>query len=113
MAPRTWFSRDPAGSNEPVRRRGVLAAAVATADLDAVLAAEAVLVVLSEHDGRGMYVELGAALARAAAGELEHVAVVGPVRHQSVFLHHPTVTRWVSAEAWLASLDRARGCLGG
>ncbi|GHJ57929.1 hypothetical protein NOK12_04480 [Nocardioides sp. OK12] len=90
MAPRTWFSRDPAGSNEPGRRVGVVAVAVATADLDAVLAADAVLAVLSEH-----------------------VAVVGPVRHQSVFLHHSSATRWVSAEAWLASLDRARGCLGG
>ena len=48
--------------------RPAAAAVVAAADLDAVLAAEAVLVVVSEHDGRGMYVELGAALARAGAG---------------------------------------------
>ena len=34
-------------------------AAVAQADLDAVLAADAVLIVTSEHDGRGMFVELG------------------------------------------------------
>ncbi|ANH38876.1 hypothetical protein I601_2458 [Nocardioides dokdonensis FR1436] len=86
------------------------AASVASADLDAVLAAEAVLVVASEHEGRGMYVELGAALARASAGELEQVAVIGSIHHQSVFFYHPAVTRWVSVEEWLASLDRARGC---
>lgn len=85
-------------------------ATLATADLDAVLAAEAVLVVVSEHDGRGMYVELGAALARASAGELAHVAVLGAIHHQSVFLHHPAITRWVSVEEWLDGLDPARGC---
>lgn len=107
-----WTRVDEAALTD-YEARPAAAATVATADLDAVLAADAVLVVLSEHEGRGMYVELGAALARAATGELEHVAVIGPVRHQSVFLHHPTVTRWVSADAWLASLDRARGCRGG
>ena len=79
-------------------------AAVASADLAAVLAADAVLVVASEHEGRGVYVELGAALARASAGALQHVAVLGPVHHQSVFFHHPAVTRWVTVEAWLDSL---------
>lgn len=79
-------------------------AAVASADLAAVLAAEAVLVVAPEHEGRGVYVELGAALARASAGALQHVAVLGPIQHQSVFFHHPAVTRWVTVEAWLDSL---------
>ena len=60
---------------------------------------------MSEHDGRGMYVELGAALARASAGELAHVAVLGTIHHQSVFFHHPAITRWVSVEEWLDALD--------
>lgn len=37
-------------------------------ELNAVMAADAVLVIASEHDGRGMFVELGAALARAQRG---------------------------------------------
>ncbi len=79
-------------------------AAVASADLAAVLTADAVLVVAPEHEGRGVYVELGAALACASAGALQHVAVLGPIQHQSVFFHHPAVTRWVGVEAWLDSL---------
>ena len=63
-----------------------------------------VLVVAPEHEGRGVYVELGAALACASAGALQHVAVLGPIQHQSVFFHHPAVTRWVGVEAWLDSL---------
>ncbi len=50
---------------------------LAEEELSAFLAADAVLVIASEHDGRGMFVELGAALARAQQGELAHVVVVG------------------------------------
>lgn len=84
------------------------AAAVAQADLDAVLAADAVLVVTSEHDGRGMFVELGAALARARIGDLEHVIVVGPIRHQSVFYFHPSIRRVDHVDEWLSGLFRRR-----
>ncbi|MFZ5846883.1 hypothetical protein [Nocardioides pakistanensis] len=59
-----------------------LSAKIATDDLDAVLDADAVLVVASEHEGRGMFVELGAALSRASRGDLEHVVVVGPIQGQ-------------------------------
>lgn len=51
-----------------------VSAGLAADDLNAVLAADAVLVVASEHDGRGMFVELGAALARACRGDLDHVS---------------------------------------
>lgn len=44
-----------------------VSAKLAAEDLDAVLTADAVLIVASEHDGRGMFVELGAALARLVA----------------------------------------------
>ena len=72
--------------------------------LDAVLAADAVLVVASQHDGRGMFVELGAALARATGGDLEHVVLVGEIRHESVFYLHPLVQRVPTIEHWLAEL---------
>ena len=62
-------------------------------ELNAVMAADAVLVIASEHDGRGMFVELGAALARAQWGELAHVVIVGEIRHESVFYFHPLVQR--------------------
>jgi len=81
-----------------------VSAKLATEDLEAVLTAEAVLVVASEHDGRGMFVELGAALGRAQRGDLAHVVVIGPVRHESVFYHHPAVQQVASVDEWLASL---------
>ena len=68
------------------------------------LGADAVLVMMSAHEGLGMYVELGAALSRASRGELEHVVVVGPVHRESVFLHHPAVQRAATVEEWLTSL---------
>jgi hypothetical protein len=69
-----------------------------------VLTADAVLVVASEHDGRGMFVELGAALARARNGDLKHVVVVGPIRHESVFYYHPAVLRVPAVDEWLAAI---------
>ena len=81
-----------------------VSARLATEDIDAVLAADAVLVVASEQDGRGMFVELGAALARAERGDLEHVVVIGQIRHESVFYYHPSVQRWGTVNEWLSSL---------
>jgi hypothetical protein len=81
-----------------------VSAELAAAGLDAVLTADAVLVVASEHDGRGMFVELGAALARARNGDLKHVVVVGPIRHESVFYYHPAVLRVPAVDEWLAAI---------
>lgn len=81
-----------------------LSAEIAMADLDGVMNADAVLVVASEHEGRGMFVELGAALARARDGVLKHVVVVGHIQHDSVFYYHPAVQRASTVEEWLNSL---------
>ncbi len=80
-------------------------AAMAQEEVDAVLAAEAVVVVASRHDGRGMFVELGAALALASRGELDHVVLVGQIHHESVFYFHPLVQRVPAVEDWLAGLS--------
>jgi hypothetical protein len=81
-----------------------LSARIAAGDLDAVLNSDAVLVVASEHQGRGMFVELGAALSRARRGDLQHVVVIGPIRHESVFYYHPVVQRISTVEEWLISV---------
>ncbi|WP_426244608.1 hypothetical protein [Nocardioides sp. LHG3406-4] len=81
-----------------------VSAQLAVDDLDAVLTADAVLVVASRHEGRGMFVELGAALARARRGDLAHLVVVGPIRHETVFYYHPSVTRVPDVGEWLAAL---------
>ncbi|TWP35322.1 hypothetical protein [Leekyejoonella antrihumi] len=80
-------------------------AAMAHEMLAAVLDADAVIVVTSDDDGRGMFVELGAALARAATGALDHVVVVGPIRRESIFYFHPHVRRVATIEDWLTSVD--------
>jgi hypothetical protein len=80
-------------------------AQMAQEELATVLAADAVLVVASEHDGRGMFVELGAALTRASRGELDHVVLLGEIHHESVFYFHPLVQRVPGVEDWLAQFQ--------
>lgn len=76
---------------------------LAGAMLDAVLAADAVLVLATENDGRGMFVELGAALAAARrSGAVKDIAVIGQIRHESIFYFHPAVTRAADVDEWLA-----------
>lgn len=59
----------------------------------------------SEHDGRGMFVELGPALASATrGGRVRHIVVVGPIQHESVFYFHPAVTRVGHVGEWLTAL---------
>ncbi|MDN5765506.1 MAG: hypothetical protein L0H96_06965 [Humibacillus sp.] len=79
-------------------------ARMAKEELDAVIAADAVLVVASQHDGRGMFVELGVALARASRGDLDHVVLIGEIHHESVFYFHPLVQRVPTVEDWFAQL---------
>ncbi|MQW77404.1 hypothetical protein GHK92_16135 [Nocardioides sp. dk4132] len=81
-----------------------LSASLAADDLEAVLTADAVLVVMSDEEGKGMFVELGAALARAHRGELQHVVLLGPIRQESVFYFHPAVQRMTAVDEWLASI---------
>ena len=79
-------------------------ARMAGEELDAVIAADAVLVVASRHDGRGMFVELGVALAQASRGDLDHVVLIGEIHHESVFYFHPLVQRVPTVEDWFAQL---------
>jgi hypothetical protein len=52
-----------------------------------------------------MFVELGAALVRSRAGDLDHVVLIGEIRHESVFYLHPLVQRVATVEEWLAGLS--------
>lgn len=83
----------------------VEAGRLARADLDAVASADAVVLVVGDAPGRGMYVEFGAALLRADRGELEHLVVLSPEHAESVFFFHPVVQRCSSVEEWLTGLD--------
>jgi hypothetical protein len=78
---------------------------IAQTDLSGVMAADAVVVIASSFQpGRGLFVELGAALARAEMGRLGHVVVVGTIVHESVFYFHPRVRRVATIQDWLADV---------
>lgn len=80
-------------------------AEIAHTDLAAVMSADAVIVVASGAEpGRGLFVELGAALARVELGLLHEVVVVGEIVHESVFYFHPRVRRVGAVGEWLADL---------
>lgn len=57
--------------------------------------------------GKGMYVELGAALASAAIGGKRAVYIVGPMNHASIFYYHPTVHHFVDIDACIAHIQEA------
>jgi nucleoside 2-deoxyribosyltransferase len=78
---------------------------IAEADLRGVMLADAVIVIASSPEpGRGLFVELGAALARAEMGLLRHVVAVGTIVHESVFYYHPRVRRVETVQEWLAEI---------
>ena len=80
-------------------------AQIAQADLTGVMDADAVIVIASSpKPGRGLFVELGAALARAEMGLLRHVVAVGTIVHESVFYFHPRVRRVGTVEEWLTEV---------
>lgn len=65
----------------------------AAADIDGVLAAD-IYILMSDNlkCGKGMYVELGAALAISEQIGGLRIYVVGPMNHESIFYHHPNVS---------------------
>ncbi len=69
---------------------------VSREDINGILAADAFLMLTThaEEAGRGMYVELGAALLRAELGLLRHVCIVGELTHETVFYFHPLARRF-------------------
>lgn len=80
-------------------------ATIARDDLGGVMEADAVVVLAPRDEpGRGLFVELGAALARAEIGDLDHVVGVGMIAHESVFYFHPRVTRVNTVDEWLGGL---------
>lgn len=102
-----WTRGPDAGLAGDYSASPALSAQIAQADLEAVLAADAVLVMSSAHEGRGMFVEMGAALARSHRGEFGHVVLVGTPQHESVFHHHPAVRLVSSVEEWLDEVANA------
>ncbi len=74
-------------------------------DIQGVLDCDAYVICTdNEQSGKGMYVELGAALARAQAGISPRIFLVGKMNHMSVFYLHPLVVRVDRVEEIIAAL---------
>lgn len=72
------------------------------------LAADAVVIVASEAGGRGMFVELGAALSRAEHGKVYHLVLIGAAHDDSVFFYHPAEQHVATVRDWLATTNSER-----
>jgi len=77
----------------------------AEADIQGVLDCD-VYILLSDNKsvGKGMYVELGAALALKQSGKDIRVFVVGPMNHLTLFYLHPDVTHFLTIESLLEQI---------
>lgn len=75
-------------------------------DVDGVMKAERYIILTdNSRCGKGMYVELGVALARARSGEPIEIAIVGPMNHESIFYYHPLACHFSNIEEYLDHLD--------
>ena len=76
-------------------------------DIEGVLHAEAYVILTDNQKcGKGMYVELGAALAMASNNQIRDVAIVGPKNYESIFYYHPSLTHFEDINEYLAHLER-------
>lgn len=77
----------------------------ASLDINGVLDADAYVILTNNRAcGKGMYVELGAALAQSVHGRLRHVAIVGRKNHESIFYYHPRLKHFANVTDYLEDL---------
>ena len=60
----------------------------------------------NENSGKGMYVELGAALALNETRGTPHIFLIGKMNHMSVFYFHPKVVQLASIQGVIKHLAR-------
>lgn len=103
-----WTRTDDVGDKLENRTE---AGARAAKDISGVVAAD-VYVLMSDNAnvGKGMYAELGAALALKELTGKPDLYVVGPMNHLSIFYLHPSITHLDNIDGLMAHLkDRAKG----
>ena len=81
----------------------------AAADIQGVLDADVYLLISDNKEaGKGMYVELGAALALAEKHGSPDVYVAGPMNHPSIFYLHPRVRSFPDVAGVVADVQERR-----
>ena len=75
-------------------------------DIDGVVSCDTYIILTDNSKcGKGMYVELGAALAQAEIRPEYQVLLVGPMNHESIFYYHPSIRHFDSDEGLLSFLQ--------
>jgi hypothetical protein len=76
-------------------------------DINGILSADAFILMSDNRErGKGMYVELGAALALAGLRSRQiQVYIVGPMNHESIFYYHPLVAHKETLEEVVSSCE--------
>ena len=91
--------QDKLDNPEETAKRAVL-------DINGVLGADAyVICTNNESPGKGMYVELGTAIAMAESRRGFNIYLLGEMNHMTIFYLHPKVQRVESVEALLKNLE--------
>ncbi len=97
-----WTITDDIGDKDMVWEESGRRAAL---DITGVVNCDAyVLISDNEKQGKGMYVELGAALSLHEKFGKPSIYIVGPLNHSSVFYYHPAVTLLESDKDFLREL---------
>ena len=76
-------------------------------DINGILSADAFILMSDNREcGKGMYVELGAALALAELRSKQiQIYIVGPMNHESIFYYHPLVVHKETLEEVVSSCE--------
>jgi hypothetical protein len=80
---------------------------VAVEDFAGVMNCDVFILLADPAEGRGKYVELGAAMGSAAKTGSPTIFVLGQEVNQSIFYYHPLIKRRTSLETLLAELQQA------
>ena len=105
------WTRNEAGDKMLIGRQAKLdnpeeTAKRAVFDINGVLDADAyVICTNNESQGKGMYVELGTAIAMAESRKGLKIYLLGEMNHMTIFYLHPKVGRVESVEALLENLE--------
>jgi len=101
-----WTTTDTIGDK---RKRKVESGMRASRDINGVVNADT-YVLLSDNRavGKGMYAELGAALALHETTGSPEIYVVGPMNHLSIFYLHPAVRHVETVEQVIEDLERRK-----
>ena len=100
-----WTNTDDLGSYSKHSKE---ASSRAVRDIQGVCEAEFyILLTDNKICGKGMYVELGVALARYELTGSPMVFVVGPMNHASIFYYHPVIRHFPSIDSCIEHIRHA------